>query len=498
MSCFSSVASLRIWCGGMIPNVADRGTSFAGVSAYLLHDKKDDEAEEYLYTSDRVEWTTTRNFYKTDLDPEIAGKVMAATAMDQDRLKRQAGIRKSGQQSKGAVYHYSIAWHPEESGKIDKAEMLKAAEQSLEAIGAQDRQTMIVCHNDEDHPHVHLVVNLVSQDDGRNLSLHADYNKLEAWALDYRRARGEELKYVPSREEKAQAKEATKRGETVDFVRGQKSVPRHMLKDYEQARKADPKAAERVLNKQRQLDKDLAQKSIKGRETRAQDVNDLEARLKVELKDINRHADSAVNRAEDLVDKQYEPQRTEHAARHFKERQGFEKREERLAGKIQNAVSAIRHRREIDPEGSRGAVGDAFNYLTNRKARAEALDKLHRIEDRHLTKAQREEIGAAKNKINGDRSALLSQAKTTFNSDRIAMLERQAKDKMKVKAAWDTRSDERKRAFDAIVKKAEMKKSAKARPESQSQARKDFNRAAEGAPRKRSKGRSRKRTYRGD
>ncbi|MEM7172476.1 MAG: relaxase/mobilization nuclease domain-containing protein, partial [Pseudomonadota bacterium] len=301
----------------MIPNVADRGASFKGIAAYLLHDKKDEEAEEHLYTSDRVEWTATRNFYKDNLDPDIAFKVMAATAMDQDRLKRQAGVRKSGQQSKGAVYHYSIAWHPEENGKIDKAEMMNAAEQSLEAIGAQDRQTMIVCHNDEDHPHVHLVVNLVSQDDGRNLVVHADYNKLEAWALEYRRARGEELLYVPSREEKAQAKEATKRGEKVDFVRGQKSVPRHMLKDYEQARKANPQAADRELNNQRQLDKDLATQSIQDRETRAKEAQSLEWRLKVELKDINRQADAAIHRAEDLINKQYEPERTDQAAQHF-------------------------------------------------------------------------------------------------------------------------------------------------------------------------------------
>jgi len=82
---------------------------------------------------------------------------MAATSMDQDRLKRAAEIRTSGRKSKGAVYHYSIAWSPEEAGKIDKAEMLKAVDQSLEALGAEDRQTMIVCHNDEDHPHAHVV-----------------------------------------------------------------------------------------------------------------------------------------------------------------------------------------------------------------------------------------------------------------------------------------------------------------------------------------------------
>ncbi len=72
----------------------------------------------------------------------------------------QSMIRKvhTGQKSKGAVLHYSIAWHPDEADKIDRAEMLRAADASLKAIGAHDRQAVIVAHNDEPHPHVHVIV----------------------------------------------------------------------------------------------------------------------------------------------------------------------------------------------------------------------------------------------------------------------------------------------------------------------------------------------------
>lgn len=56
------------------------GTSFKGTAAYLLHD------EGQAQTSDRVLWTDTRNL-ATD-NPDQAWRVMAATAMDSDRLKR--------------------------------------------------------------------------------------------------------------------------------------------------------------------------------------------------------------------------------------------------------------------------------------------------------------------------------------------------------------------------------------------------------------------------
>ena len=288
--------------------------------------------------------------------------------------------------------------------------MLKAVDQSLEALGAENHQAMIVCHNEEDHPHAHIVVNLVSPEDGRNLSLHADYNKLEDWALAYRRSRNEEHLYVPSREEKAQAKEARKAAVEahladceakgiepdlkqnfgIDFVRGQDSVPRHMLKDYKRAARKDPEAANRVLDQQRQLDKDLAQSSILEREGRAKELDKLQSDLTAKLGGIDKKADSAFARSKAQIDKKFDAKRADLASQHYQERTEFEQREERLAGKIQNAVTAIVNRRETDPD-SRGIFGAAFNFLTDTKARFDALDKLQRIDRRKLNKSKREE-----------------------------------------------------------------------------------------------------------
>ena len=493
----------------MIPNIADRGTSFNGVAMYLLRDKKDEDTDEILYSSNRVDWTATRNFFKDDLDPWMASKVMAATAMDQDRLKREAGVRASGQKSKGAVLHYSIAWHPDEDGKIDKAEMLKAVDQSLEALGAENHQSMIVCHNDEGHPHAHVLVNLVSPEDGRNLSLHADYNKLEDWALAYRRSRNEEHLYVPSREEKAQAKEARKAAVEahladceakgiepdlkqnfgIDFVRGQDSVPRHMLKDYKRAARKDPEAANRVLDQQRQLDKDLAQSSILEREGRAKELDKLQSDLTAKLGGIDKKADSAFARSKAQIDKKFDAKRADLASQHYQERTEFEQREERLAGKIQNAVTAIVNRRETDPD-SRGIFGAAFNFLTETKARFDALDKLQRIDRHKLNKSKREEIGAAKRRINTNRAAQLNKAKSGFQLERNTMLARHANDKREIAQDWNDRAEERKLAFEAIAAKRHRHRNRSARAEAR--AKEDFNEASKIARKiKRGKGKGR-------
>ena len=84
----------------MIAQIAKRGTSFKGAGLYYLHDKKAD-------TSERVAWTENRNLM-TD-SPEMGLRVMAATAMDKDRLKADAGIKPLAENQK--VTFTPIRWH---------------------------------------------------------------------------------------------------------------------------------------------------------------------------------------------------------------------------------------------------------------------------------------------------------------------------------------------------------------------------------------------------
>ena len=243
----------------MIASVAKRGTSFKGAGAYYLHDKKL-KGETKRNTSERVEWTDTRNLMSDK--SELAIKIMAYTAMDKDRLKEQAGIKNTGRKSKGDVYAYSIAWHPDEQGKFDKTQMLDAVDQSLKAIGAQDHQAVIVAHRDEDHPHVHVILNIVNPENGKNLNLSNDRKKLDQWAYEYRKSRGEEQTYCPKRTKKMEAIEAKKQGENVDYVRGDKNIPRNQFNDLADvktsANKNDLKAFQEA---QRKKDQALIKKS---------------------------------------------------------------------------------------------------------------------------------------------------------------------------------------------------------------------------------------------
>jgi len=57
-------------------------------------------------------------------------------------------------------------------------------------LGIDDRQALIVCHNDEPHPHIHIIVNRVSPADGRLSSTSQEKLKLSRWAEDWERRHG--------------------------------------------------------------------------------------------------------------------------------------------------------------------------------------------------------------------------------------------------------------------------------------------------------------------
>ena len=163
----------------MVPKLAGRGSSFKGAGQYYLHDK---QAE----TSERVAWTETVNLRTANSDRAI--RVMAATAMDRDALKLAAGIKAGGRSSDKVVQTYSLAWHPEQ--QPSKAEMVEAAKESLDVLGLSEHQALIVCHTDEPHPHVHVIVNRVSPADGRLASTSQEKLKLSRWAEAWEKRHG--------------------------------------------------------------------------------------------------------------------------------------------------------------------------------------------------------------------------------------------------------------------------------------------------------------------
>ncbi|SCZ74327.1 Relaxase/Mobilisation nuclease domain-containing protein [Epibacterium ulvae] len=155
------------------------GRSFKGVGAYVLHDKG-------AQSADRVAFVETVNLASTRA--KVALAEMVHTATHQKELKRRAGLRATA--TSKPVYHYSLSWEVNE--KPTHAEQMEAVQESIKALGLDDRQALIVGHTDTKNPHVHVVVNLVCPETGQTAKMGNDRLKLSNWAEDYRRKRGQE------------------------------------------------------------------------------------------------------------------------------------------------------------------------------------------------------------------------------------------------------------------------------------------------------------------
>ena len=178
----------------MIATVHKGGASFKGVVDYCLSEgrAREDERDE-LRGEDRgqdkagrVAWSETRNVAAED--PRHAARVMAATASRSEELKELAGVKAGGRALEKPVCHYSLSWAKDENPGLK--EMGQAVTESLEKMGLADRQAVMIAHRDTAQPHVHVVVNRVSVEDGRAAKLGNSYLKLSRWAEGYEREQG--------------------------------------------------------------------------------------------------------------------------------------------------------------------------------------------------------------------------------------------------------------------------------------------------------------------
>lgn len=68
--------------------------------------------------------------------------------------------------------------------------MIEAAKASLKALGLEKHEALFVGHNDEPHPHIHIIVNRVNPETGIAAKLSKDFLTLSAWAEAYEKAHG--------------------------------------------------------------------------------------------------------------------------------------------------------------------------------------------------------------------------------------------------------------------------------------------------------------------
>lgn len=153
--------------------ISSKSQSFGAIAKYLVAGHSGDEWG-------RVAWTTSRNL--PTADPELAGKIMRATAEQSDRVTRP-------------VYHLALSFDPGDS--VEPVIMERVADDVLRQLELDEYQVIMVAHRDREHQHVHLLVNRVHPETGRAWERSHDYRMIQQVLRAEERVLG--LREVPGR-----------------------------------------------------------------------------------------------------------------------------------------------------------------------------------------------------------------------------------------------------------------------------------------------------------
>ena len=446
----------------MVPNLAKRGTSFVGAAKYYLHDKRK-EGEHSRTTTDRIAWTQTRCVMTDDAYGAI--NIMRATAESQNDLKRQAGVKLTGNKSKGCVLAYSLSWSPDENGKIDKAEMLRAVDTSLKALGAQDHQAVIVAHNDEPHPHVHVILNLVNQHNGKNLSQSYTKKKLDKWAYEYRKERGEEKTYCADRTKKHEAIEGRKRGQNPQFIKGTKAKyqpsTEAAMEMSRVADKADRVTAKVVREQQKTKDAELSRFGKKQAQMHQFEWSELSTKYRTTKARNTKDARAEKKAVREEIFLQGKPYYVEMLKAHRTELSAFNQREKRVLGKLNNMVEVVTHTAKLGRSENGNVVAQLFSTIASKDKRQEWIKRKHEKQIKDFKKDQAQQIRQAVAKVDSTYRERNKSAYELFQVGRSALISKQNREREELKSRWKDRNESRKAAFALLSKAAETRQEAK-------------------------------------
>ena len=426
----------------MIPKMHPKGKSFKGAALYLLHDK------DHAASSDRVAWVQVRNFATED--PTAAWKIMIATSYSQDRLKEEAGIKNTGRKSKDHVLHLSLSWHPDEADGLTREEMMKAALGALRTLGASKHQALIICHTDERQPHVHILVNRVSQEDGRMLSSSKEKEKLSRWAQAYEEARGQVFCT-----ERVVNNAARDRGE---FTRGAKDIPRHIMELEKSARKhVSPDAANKLSKELRVKDHKVARQAREIETRHHAEWIDLYAEHKSKKEDIETDGSKAIGAEVRAIRDDYRPQWKKLHERHRKQRSAFETNEARLSGRVGNAFRSLDLRKMIGSNSPVKAVKELFDVFASSGARLGALKRIQKSEKHTLAREQGQKETEAKKVGQRHIERKLDFERKEFFSLRSDLMLRQSMDQAFIRSSWRKRDSDRSTSWNRLIKQDVLK-----------------------------------------
>jgi hypothetical protein len=293
---------------------------------------------------------------------------------------------------------------------------------------ANEHQVLVVAHRDTpEKPHVHIVVNRVHPGHGVMLPTSNDYLKLSKWAEQFEREHGGLV--VDAR---AIANAARDQGEK---VYGKKRPPRDVYEAEKDARDNHPEAL-KIQTEQRTKDAALAKQSEATRTRCLVEWRALEATHKQRLADLNEETEKAINTDKWTIRGTFQGQKAMLMAQQRIETKAFEKAEESLIGRANNALRSLI------------SLSGPVNVLWSQGARIEAFQRAQERKTLELEQAERRQKKEAETRIRSQvptKRVLLGQK---FQIERQELILRHQMEKAALRAAWKTRQAERTRVWD--------------------------------------------------
>ena len=414
----------------MVPDIAKTGHSFRGAMSYYLHDKRE-PGEDARATAERVAWTETRNLI-TDA-PHTATRIMIATAERADELKAAAGVKATGRKSNAHVYAYSLAWHPDEAAALDRAEMLRAVDQTLKALGAEQHQAVIVCHRDQEHPHVHVVLNRVHPETGKMLTTSNDRRKLSEWAARYERERG--VIVTPNRQDRQQEIEKKREAARTQAAFTQAATGPTPTKQVAQAHDRTAPATPAQTRPASSPAKTPSEAAILKELTDAQRARhkqewaEIVARNKAQRSAAYATYGQAIKDAADENKRRAKPAWAAYFKAARMDERAFFARERSIVGVLQNAIA-------VTPLGARGRLAGMFGNVLSAKSREAAFRAAQEGERAGLARDVKVRLDAEITAIKTERAAKLKAQSVAYAKERAGLIERQTAEKEKTRKAW--------------------------------------------------------------
>lgn len=409
----------------MVPKLHKKGTSFKGAANYLLHDKG------RALTCDRVDWTESRNLAVQD--PHMAWRIMAATALDQERLKTLAGIKATGRKSSASVLHLTLAWHPDEAHALTSQEMKAAANGAIKAIGAEDYQALIIAHNDEEHPHVHVLINRVHPEDGRMLPSSKEKLNLSRWAEEYERTRGQIFC-----EERVANNQARSQGIYTRYAKVLSRQAYERLGQEAFLANDNRSALERVAI-EKAKDAQLSQESRRVAREHTDQWKALISELRTRKVKLNHRVAKAEDSMQARIRKGIRPAwRALHKAQ-ARQLEKFQDQEQTVFGRVQNAFDALA---EIKRR-KKAILKNRLHVFVSSKARKKVLLAAQGAKARNLAAHQGRLERESRKRISGLKLSLRSKMSDGFLLRREQLIQKQETEKQNLHQQWQVRRAER-------------------------------------------------------